>query len=374
MYVLLHGARKNLGDYLIGARCEALLRKHHPDHELIRLPSWQSLEPHRELLERADALIILGGPGYQSHFWPGVYPLTSSPKALPAPLIPMGLGWKGFPGDELTVRRHRFEPAAADLLRHTARQTPWMGCRDHFTRRVLNAEGIQNALMTGCPVWYHLPSLGKAPVLPRHVERVVFTPAQKPLYRDQSVDAAAVVAARFPDAERICSFHRGIDAHDPEIPPADRVNNRFLADAIGNLGFEVRDVSGDLDKIEFYEDCAVHVGYRVHAHIHFLSRRYPSVLLHEDGRGRGVDDALGLPGVPAYSRSLPGRFVGRVSELVAGRELKPRGAVVASTTAGEQLDQILRGEVHSGWARYAGLSAVIDAHYAVMTEFLESLQ
>lgn len=373
MYVLLHGARKNLGDYLIGARCEALLREHQPDQELVKLPSWQSLAPHRELLERAEAIVILGGPGYQPHFWPGVYPLTATPQELPAPVIPMGLGWKGFPGDEATVRRYKFEPGAQDVLQHMASQTPWLGCRDHFTRRVLAAAGIDNALMTGCPVWYDLPSLGRPPTRPERIERVVYTPAQKPLYRDQSVDAARVVARLFPDAERICSFHRGIDADDPEIPVADRANNRFLADAIGGLGFEVRDVSGDLESIAFYEDCDLHVGYRVHAHIHFLSRRHPSVLLHEDGRGRGVDDALGLPGVAAYSRTLPGRFVGRFTELVAGREIKPRGSVVASATAADELAAVLEGELRSTWARYAGLSAVIDAHYAVMTRFLESL-
>ena len=38
----------------------------------------------------------------------------------------------------------------------------------------------------------------------------------------------------------------------------------------------------------------LHVGMRVHAHIYNLSIRNPSLLLEEDGRGAGVNDALGL--------------------------------------------------------------------------------
>jgi polysaccharide pyruvyl transferase WcaK-like protein len=147
----------------------------------------------------------------------------------------------------------------------------------------------------------------------------------------------------------------------------------MLADRIAPLGFDVRDVSGDLAKIGFYERCDLHVGYRVHAHIHFLSRRNPSILLHEDGRGRGVDEALGLPGIPAWSRTLRGRVVGRLSEALTGGEAKPPGAVVADKEAPDRLRAVLEGELRSRWSRFAGLPAVIDAHYDVMTRFLRSL-
>ena len=46
---------------------------------------------------------------------------------------------------------------------------------------------------------------------------------------------------------------------------------------------EVIDVSYDEKKIDMYLDFDLHIGYRVHAHIYFLSKSKPSILLHEDG-------------------------------------------------------------------------------------------
>jgi len=43
-----------------------------------------------------------------------------------------------------------------------------------------------------------------------------------------------------------------------------------------------------------YEDFDLHIGYRVHAHLYFLSRRIPSILLSEDVRGSGQAKSLGM--------------------------------------------------------------------------------
>jgi len=374
MYIVLTGAKKNLGDFLITERAEALLRHVRPEHELVRLPGWEPLTPHLDQVNQAAAVVILGGPGYQPRMVPGIYPLVPDLRDLRPPVIPMGQGWKGFPGDDLSVRTYHFSASSLQALRLSSARAAYLGCRDPLTVEVLRRHGIANTLMTGCPAWYHLPSLGVPARLPSRVRRLVYTPAQRHLYRDQSVAVAEVLREVFPSAERFASFHRGLGADDPFTPDADARNNRALAERIGDYGFEIVDTSGDLSRTDFYDDCDLHVGYRVHAHIAFLSERKPSVLLHEDGRGRGLSMALGLPGIDAAVRTRRSQLAERLwPPAVARAARKAAGMARAHPEAARRLRTRLRHEERTGWSRYAGVAEVIDARFEVMRDFLRSL-
>ncbi len=374
MYVVLTGAKKNLGDFLITERAEALLRQTRPEHELVRLPGWEPLTPHLDAVDEAAAVVILGGPGYQPRMVPGVYPLVPDLDRLRTPVIPMGCGWKGFPGDALSVRTYHFSATSRAALRRFSAGAAYLGCRDPLTVEVLRRHGITNTLMTGCPAWYHLPSLGTPARLPERVQRVVYTPAQRHLYRDQSVAVAAVLREVFPAAERVASFHRGLGADDPFTPGADARNNRQLAARIAEYGFEIVDTSGDLARTEFYDATDLHVGYRVHAHIAFLSQRKPSVLLHEDGRGRGLSMALDLPGVDAARRTRRGALAERLWPPPLARGVRGLvGVARAHPDAAARLRTRLRHELRTGWQAYRSVPETIDARYEVMRDFLRSL-
>ena len=75
---------------------------------------------------------------------------------------------------------------------------------------------------------------------------------------------------RYPDATLTCSFHSRLTDSD-----------RQLRELAKDRGFEVVLASHDTKNIEFYNDCDLHVGYRLHGHISFLRRRLPSVLIGE---------------------------------------------------------------------------------------------
>ena len=66
------------------------------------------------------------------------------------------------------------------------------------------------------------------------------------------------------------------------------------------LGVKTVDISGSAKAFSVYDDCDLHIGYRVHAHIYNLSQRNISLLIEEDGRGAGVNQALGLNSIKAY--------------------------------------------------------------------------
>ncbi len=357
MYTVLTGAKINMGDFLIEERCTALLKKHLPEEELFVLPHFEPLDTHLEKINSGKAIIIMGGPGFQPSFYPGVYKLTGDLNRIRVPIVPMGLGWKGVPGDFNTLRNYRFTPSSMTVLKRISAETKYLGCRDYLTCEALRRNGIENPLMIGCPVWYRIDAIGKSPVRPREVTSLAVTPAQRSIYQKQSIELLREISNMFPTAARYCSFNRGISQDHPLLPPADRRNNAAISDAAESLGYEVVDTSFGTDKIGFYEECDIHVGYRVHTHLHFLSSRKPSILLHEDGRGRGVSEALNVLGVDAFR-------AGRMGIL---RKIRP------SKYAVEQVKTYLLSELENGFSRFAGFGKIIDEQYEIMKQFIRSL-
>jgi hypothetical protein len=373
MYVVLTGAKKNVGDFLITERCCQLLKKHRPEHELFLLPHWESLEENIDIVNESSAIIINGGPGFQPHFYPGIYKLMPDLEDIKVPIIPMGLGWKGFPGDYLTLKNYKFSQSSMKALNRISNEVDFISCRDYLTKEVLKRNGINNVLMTGCPVWYDLASIGKKIKKPEKIKKVVFTPAQDSIYRDQTIKILYLLVNMFPDSELYCSFHRGLKA-DEFTTKADENNVIAIKRKADELGYNVVDASYDLDRIKFYDDCDLHVGYRVHANLYFLSKRKPSFLLHEDGRGRGVSESLNLRGIDAFERTSIGYMTDMLNiPQIQGLSIKLLRGVKPSNYAVEILNDYILEELENGFARFSGVDRVIDVHYEAMTNFINNL-
>lgn len=372
MYVVLTGAKANLGDFLITERTKALLGKLRPEHELVQVPAWEPLEPHLDTVRQAAAVIIMGGPGYQPGFHGKVYPLCQTIETLPAPLVPLGLGWKGVPGDATTVARYQFTARSLQALRAASRNPAGLGCRDYLSAKILRRHGLERTTMTGCPVWYDLESMGRSMTLPDDVKRLVYTPAHSPLFKEQSKQIARSLASLFPEADKICSFHRGYRAAGRWKPQRDLDVAQDIGRTAEGLGFECRDVSGSLEKIGFYDECDFHVGYRVHAHLYFLSKRRPSLLIHEDGRGMGQSHALDLMGIDAMRRTTAGRFDAALPAGL-GRLVPARGTFEADPSVPTRVAERIVQDLESRFSRYAGVGRVIDRHFTVMESFIRRM-
>jgi Polysaccharide pyruvyl transferase len=372
MYVVLSGAKKNAGDYFITESAERLLAEYRPDRPLFRLPAWESLEPHVDRINSSAAVIVLGGPGLQRDMYPKVYKFIDDLRRIEVPMALMGSGWKAFPGDEATQRGFEFSSQSLLALRKMAQSSPFLSCRDSISARLLKQHGIRNALVTGCPVWYDLSSIGKPMVLPRHPQRILFTPAQLPMYKDASIRIAEVLTRKFPSAHLACVFHRGITQRDTFTSRWEPDNNDLIERAVRALNYEVVDISGSGDGISLYGECDLHVGFRVHAHLSTLARRRPSLLLHEDGRGVAASMTLNVRGFDAFVRNFWSPTVGasrRLRKLVDQRLLGITADPALARRVEEYLDQL----VLTRFAAYAGAGRVIDAHFEVMKHFLASL-
>lgn len=299
MIVTLTGAFKNSGDYLIGYRARALLRNH-VDSEVVDINRRQLDDAAYETMNQARAVLLTGGPAYQSSIYPGVYDLDLD--RIKVPVLAYGLGWKGKLGQ--TPGDFSFQPDAAEFVRRIhADATRFSSARDHLTVEVLANHGVQNVAMTGCPAWYDESKLAQDYVYRPDVRRVVFS---MPAVIQPSVPALLrKLAKTFPRAQKVLAFNAGFQStRSKDAAAITRWNYLMIAQGWMH-GF--RPVSFESDFVGFERVMAsadFHMGFRVHSHIFSLSQRIGSVLIAEDSRGVGQQQAMGSPVLTAQ-QSIP---------------------------------------------------------------------
>ena len=299
-YIALTGAKKNVGDYLITNRAIELLKKITNDYQFKILPSWEYLEDI-EYINKSEGIIILGGPGYKLNIYPGVYKLRINLQDIEVPIYILGGGWSGIPGNFISEKLYKFNRTSITLLNKIEKNNIGLSCRDYQTERILKNNGYNDIIMTGCPAWYDLDSIGKPFIKPNNINKIIFTPAQKFIYSNQCITLMKFIKEKFPNSKLIVSFHRGIGITDEFTSLKDAQNTKKIAEFAQKIGAEVIDTSYDSNKLKIYDDCDFHIGYRVHAHIYFLSKRLPSILINEDGRGTVFSETLKTPGIDGYS-------------------------------------------------------------------------
>lgn len=376
-YIALTGAIKNVGDFLITERAIALLKGIAPDFNYLVKPSWIHIED-LELTNKSEGIIILGGPGYQVNMYPVVYKLSNNINDIKVPIYILGGGWYGKPGDKTSEKLYRFTKSSKVLLSKIESTYAGLSCRDYQTLRVLESNGFNNITMTGCPVWYDMPSLGKRFEAPKKIKRLVFTPAQNNLFSKQNMEVMKYLKKHFIDTEIIVSFHRGIGKVDEYTTVDDAQNTELLAEYGYDLGFEIKDTAYDANKIRFYSECDFHVGYRVHAHIYFLSKRLPSILLHEDGRGNGVTETLDSPGINAYKVTKTYENYYKLFEknnLSANiyRKVYGRYGLKTNEDIIGELSKLLANIEKENYRMYVKTIDIIDKQYYVMEDFIKNM-
>lgn len=299
---VLSGAYKNAGDFLIVDRSIQLLKYVYPDCEIQTYERKLSLEKCLDDVNKSDAVVFAGGPAYCPWVYPLDIPLVPDLNRIKVPMYTLGLGWFGARStNDIIYQRYTFSSDAKKLLSRLERDGT-LTCRDWYSVRALKNNGFSNIKMTGCPAWYDLENI-------QHVKlrSGIQFPFKKICISDfadfknvsQSLDVVKYIRTKYPDAQLVYIFHRGIgkdaltDAHSAQ-------QYEKLAQQLSEMNIEIRDISYSSAGFAVYDDCDLHIGMRVHAHIYNLSKRNISILIEEDGRGAGVNEALGLPSIKAY--------------------------------------------------------------------------
>jgi hypothetical protein len=281
MLVTITGAYRNAGDHLIGLRARLLL-KHILGEEarIVNLDRRTITPAHYETLNQARVVLLTGGPALNPDVFPGIYPLDL--ERITAPVLLYGVGAKSPLGSDPS--HFQFEPATESGLKRIHHGNGlFSSVREDASKTLLNKHGIQNVLMTGCPVWYDLDHLDEALVLPGEIKKIVISaPAAE---QRNFPDLLKQIAKRFPQARKVLVFQAGLGVPRPRYRGL--VNyNRGLLRLASNLGVEIADTQSNVERmIEVMSDADLHVGYRVHQHLLALSARKLSLLISEDNRG-----------------------------------------------------------------------------------------
>ncbi len=181
-----------------------------------------------------------------------------------------------------------------------AKQYP-LGCRDWYTVRTLQKSNIKDVVMTGCPAWYDLSRIDSLTLDIKYADQTLadsvsigISDPALPYNKPYFYELVNIILKNYRKAHIKLFFHRGISKEDLKTITK-------LCKEYSRLTYI--DMSGSCACFEQYNQCFLHIGFRVHAHIYNLSQGNVSILINEDARGIGVNHALGMENINCLLRT-----------------------------------------------------------------------
>lgn len=367
---LLTGAFKNAGDYLITERVEALLSYRYPDAEISRYARNKNLDLFLEEINLCDVVVFGGGPGWISDMYPEKFPLVSDLDSIVPPLFVLGMGCKTR--DE-KIKEVAFTTRSKELINRFVNDGYSLGCRDELTYQILKKSGIENALMTGCPAWYDLEYIHqnelKTVPIKNKIKRIVISDPGDIYNLEMAANLVSFCKVKYEPDEIVFAFHRGWNQDDyTDAPISDR--QIALRDWLIVNGIKVVDLSYSADGFSIYDQCELHIGFRVHAHIYCLSHRIPSFLIEEDGRGFGVNETLGLPHI---SPKNPNRFLRAMQQSMGFVPMNFLKKSRGSSWIFRKLDDAICNEFSSNWQKHQFAFKRMEDTFRIMCAHIDEI-
>ena len=290
---LISGAYKNAGDFLIEERCRRLLLHLVTGANVHRIVL-NEVKNNLDYLNEMDAICFHGGPIY-SNSLEKIFGDKIEPQNLLPKIMVVGGGWYGQYAYNSSPYRYRFTDYTLKFWKHVDKTGYGLGCRDLYTVKTLKSKNLNSATMTGCPAWYDIPSL-QITKLSKNFGSIrkifVSEPANKENF-SLMFELVRYLKVTFNNAQISIVVHRDKNVF------LKRTDSAHLVWYEKNQ-IDIIDITNSCDGFSVYNDSDLHIGFRVHAHIYNLSIRNRSILIEEDGRGAGVNQALGLIGIKAY--------------------------------------------------------------------------
>lgn len=291
---IMSGAYVNSGDFLIEQRSKELIESI-TGSDVDILKRNVSYDDKHDLLNDYEMIVFAGGPIFQPNVYPKRIPFVSDFQKVKVPVRILGGGWKGYNVTaKVLYKEYVFTEDMISFISAIAKQYP-LGCRDWYTMRILQNSKVDNLIMTGCPAWYDINTVNKLDLKKKYkditIKDKVTIGISDPALACNKVYFYGLIESmlrRYPCADIKLFFHRGISKGDLL-----KVNG--LCRIYPQITYV--DMSGSSECFEQYNQCFLHIGFRVHAHIYNLSQGNVSVLINEDARGIGVNHALGIESI-----------------------------------------------------------------------------
>lgn len=352
---LMTGAYKNSGDFLIEKRCRRLIENNVSGagiHRILRSEMAEKIDT----INKMDAVVFTGGPIYMPNIENNI-PISDVLDDIKPPMMIVGGGWYGRGSASCLAYMYKFSKFSKRFLDKVENEGFGLACRDIYSVKLLKNAGYSNVFMTGCPAWYDPDSIDLTDFRNSgKINKIVISDPAQARNMKLAKHLLEYTRKRYKDAVIILAIHRGItDSHSE------------LCGYAKEKQIKIVDLSGSEDGFSVYDDCDLHIGFRVHAHIYNLSIRNRTVLIEEDGRGAGVDEALGLPSVLAYNDSLQitNRYINYINRKLGRAE---------NVNALKDLEIIL--DLHEGteWQYYKNAYQMMQRLYLNMKKYIVQLK
>ncbi len=301
-YLVVCRVISNGGDHLIAKKMVELLGKLSPENEVVLNDGSKDID--LDYIHSFDRLVIGGGPVFENRIFNfDAYPVLKTILNVNIPIYIFGAGWFGQTGAEETILNYKFNEDALKVFNKVISSGGFLGGRDYLTTRVLKNNGF-DCVMTGCPVWYDYDFLGSVDInqnVNKEIKKIIISDPgitkeayEQEMKSKQTIELIDFVINKFPTAEIMFTFNNGI------FTKYSTNCNVKIRDYLDTKNIQYFDLANSWEGFKIYDNCDLHIGYRVHSHIYALSRRIPSVLVEEDARGYGVNHAFGLENLPSY--------------------------------------------------------------------------
>lgn len=376
-YVILTGSKNNAGDFLIKYRAKRLFSWLRPDRQIIDLDGWKPFDSESlATVNNAKALILMGGPALQEKMRPNIYGLSDNLSDIKAPIATMGIGWYSQQGYWQNTHNYPMSGKSVELLDRIASDKLQSSVRDYHTLNTLNSMGYENYLMTGCPAYYDQEFLNHPIKIESSPKKVGFSLGvsfknSSRMFK-QMQQAVLKTQEVLPDSCQLeVAFHHSLNESYLQAHGGMRrlfEKQREFANWLDSEKIPYVDISGSAENlINYYSNCDLHVGYRVHAHIFMSSISKPSIILSEDGRGIGLKEVIGGVGLRAFSRSYKNLFISACHRFgIPFDDFKPAENFIAD------YQSALKYEMKHG-VRLQQTKTNIQQHFTVMESFIKGL-
>ena len=376
-YVILTGSKNNAGDYLIKYRAKELFASLRPDKKIVDINAWEKADDERlEMINSADALILMGGPALQKNMIPNIYPILSDLNQIKVPICLMGVGWKSLNGDWADSQNYPLSNKTLELLNRINKDGLYSSVRDFHTLNVLNRVNLKKVIMTGCPATYVLEQFNNSIPTKLSIKKIGFSLGVSFLdSKEMRIQMEKTILSLKTYFKGDCQFE--VVFHHSTKEDFLKTHNATKHHLAGHLDFinwlksneiDYVDISGSAENlINYYSSCDIHIGYRVHAHIFMNSISKHSILIAEDGRGKALRNVFGGAVVDAFQK-VENDFLSKVL-----RKLKVKSGFKVDNKINEELLNLLDYEINFNYPEITATRQKINHNFKMMEFFIKSL-
>ena len=296
----------NGGDYLIIDRTKKLIKEAYPSVEFDEYIGNDAVS--EEVIDRintADVIVTGGGGAQFSEQYVKNSFLYKNIEKIKVPIHFTGTGLYAPDGDWDTLSSIKYSDEVISYFKKILEHGGQLAARDWSVASVMRTNHISGVHMTGCPAWYDIGTLveKKNAKSMADINTVAFSnhgvtksSNNHAMQVSQMKELVEVVRGRFNPQKILLTFNDGYNTKFSYN------YNLMLREWAESQGIDCVDLSCDASKFSVLNNVDFHIGFRVHTHTYCVSKGIPSLLIEEDVRGYGFNEALGLPHFSAYEK------------------------------------------------------------------------